>query len=106
VQQTIWLEVYDVRDADKPLGGMRGFRRVETVQRYEGAKLPDWTQPPDFVRAHAECQYQFIKAVTENRPHSPNFADGLHIQAVMEAAERSSAEGRWVHIDKIITTRS
>jgi predicted dehydrogenase len=53
---------------------------------------------PDFVRTHAECQYQFLRAVAEDRPARPNLADGLHIQAVMAAAERSSVEGRWVSV--------
>ena len=65
-----WLEVYDVRDAEKPIGGMRGFRKVEAVQRYEGQKAPDWSMAPDFVRTHAECQYQFLKAVAEDHPAS------------------------------------
>lgn len=93
-----WLEVYDMRDADNPLGGMRGFRRVETVQRYDGAKAPDWTMTPGFVRTHAECQYQFLKAILEDRQPTPTLADGLHVQQVMEAAQRASDEGRWVKI--------
>jgi predicted dehydrogenase len=98
-----WLEVYDVRDADKPLGGTRGFRKVETVQRYPQQKAPDWSMAPDFVRTHAECQYQFLCAVAEGRPASPTLADGLHIQAVMAAAEQSSANGGWVNINEVFT---
>lgn len=97
-----WLEVYDVRDADKPTGGMRGFRKVETVNRYAGQKAPDWSMTPDFVRTHAECQYQFLKAIAEDTPTHPTLADGLHIQAVMAAAERSSAEGRWVEVTEML----
>lgn len=97
-----WLSVYDGRDPDKPTGGMRGFRKVETVQRYEGQKAPDWSMLPDFVRTHAECQYQFLKAVAEDRPARPTLADGLHIQAVMAAAERSSAEQRWVKVSEVM----
>ncbi len=93
-----WLEVYDVRDAEQPIGGMRGFRRIEAVNRYPGQKAPDWSMTPDFVRTHAESQYQFLKAVAEGRPARPDLADGLHIQAVMAAAERSAAEGRWVSV--------
>ncbi len=93
-----WLEVYDVRDPDQPLGGMRGFRKLEVVQRYEGQKVPDWTMTPSFVRTHAECQYQFLKAVANDIPTTPTLADGLKVQAVMEAAIRSSAEGRWVRV--------
>lgn len=93
-----WLEVYDVRDADSPQGGMRGFRKLETVGRYAGQKAPDWSMAPDFVRTHAECQYQFLQAVADGRPARPDLADGLHIQTVMAAAERSSVEGGWVQV--------
>lgn len=96
-----WLEVYDVRDAGQPLGGMRGFRKLETVQRYEGQKVPDWSMPPTFVRAHTECQYQFLKAIQQDTAPSPTLADGLRVQEVMEAAARSSAESRWVTIEEI-----
>ncbi|MCB9140226.1 MAG: Gfo/Idh/MocA family oxidoreductase [Caldilineaceae bacterium] len=97
-QDPSWLQVYDVRDANKPLGGLRGMTRVETVGRYEGARSPDWSMAPSFVRAHAECQYQFLKAVAEDGPAAPTLADGLHIQAVMAAAETSSREARWVRV--------
>jgi predicted dehydrogenase len=97
-QDPSWLEVYDVRDAEGPLGGNRGFKRLETVQRYPGAKAPDGSMAPDFVRAHAECQYRFLQAVAAGRPARPSLADGLHIQAVMEAAEQSSRQGRWVQV--------
>lgn len=97
-QDPTWLEVYDVRDADSPLGGTRGFRRVETAQRYDGAKAPDWSMTPNFTRTHAECQYQFLKAISEGRSPSPTLADGLRIQEIMEAAQRASEEGRWVRV--------
>jgi predicted dehydrogenase len=90
-----WLEIYDVRDDGAPLGGRRGFRKLETVQHYDRAKSPDWSMTPNFVRTHAECQYQFLRAVADDLPASPNLADGLHIQQVMDAAIRSSASGGW-----------
>ena len=37
-----WLHVYDARDADSPLGGERGFRKIEavgTLCRAKGARL-------------------------------------------------------------------
>ncbi len=98
-----WLEVYDARDPEQPFGGMRGFRRIETVNRYAGQKAPDWTMTPDFVRTHAECQYQFLGAVAEDRPATPSLADGLHIQAVMAAAERSASDGRWVDVAEVLS---
>lgn len=96
-----WLEVYDTRDAGQPLGGMRGFRKLETVQRHEGQKSPDWSMPPGFVRTHAECQYQFLKAISDNLPPAPTLADGLKVQEAMEAAIRSAQTERWVTIDEV-----
>ena len=96
-----WLEVYDVRDAGQPLGGMRGFRKLETVQRHEGQMAPDWSMSPGFVRSHAECQYRFLAAVLAGREPTPGLGDGLRVQEAMEAALRSSEEGRWVAIREI-----
>lgn len=100
-EEPSWLEVYDLRDPEQPLGGMRGFRKLETVQRHEEAKSPDWSMPPGFVRTHAECQYQFLKAISENSDPAPTLADGLKIQEIMEAAVRSSAEERWVSVGEV-----
>lgn len=99
-EEPSWLEVYDVRDAGQPLGGMRGFRKLEVVQRHEGAVSPDWSMPPGFVRSHAECQYRFLKAVAEDTAPAPTLADGLKIQQVMAAAEESSRAGRWVAVGR------
>lgn len=91
-----WLEIYDVRDAESPFGGMRGFKKIEALGRYAGAKSPDWTMAPGFNRSHAEGLYQFCKAIWEDKPASPSLRDGLHIQQVMEAAERAAQAGGWV----------
>ncbi len=99
-EEPSWLEVYDVRDPGQPLGGMRGFRRLEVVQRHEGAVSPDWSMPPGFVRSHAECQYRFLKAVAEDSAPAPTLADGLKIQQIMAAAEESSRQGRWVAVEQ------
>jgi predicted dehydrogenase len=56
---------------------------------------------PTFVRSHAECQYQFLRAIGDNLPASPTLADGLHIQELMAAAEKSAAEGRWVALAEV-----
>ena len=96
-----WLEVFDTRDADQPLGGLSGFRKVQTVGRYAGQKAPDWSMSPGFVRTFVESQYQFLKAVSDDLPTSPTLADGLRIQEVMEAALRSSDEKRWVSLSEV-----
>jgi predicted dehydrogenase len=93
-----YLEIYDVRDSASPNGGLRGFKKIETVGRYDGQKAPDATMPTGFVRTHTECQYQFLKAIWEDCDGSPNFESGLHVQEIMDAVERSSEKGQWVKI--------
>ena len=96
-----WLYVYDALSADTPQGGQRGFQKIEAASRYDGQRAPDWTMSPDFMRVHAECQYQFIKSIWEDTPTSPSFRDGLHVQEIMEAAERSAQSERWVELREI-----
>ncbi len=98
LSEPAWLQVYDARSSDSPLGGQRGFQRIEAASRYPGQRAPDWTMTPDFMRAHAECQYQFIRSIWDDKPPSPSLAEGLHIQRIMDAAERSSAQGSWVKL--------
>lgn len=93
-----WLEVYDTRDADTPFGGMRGFKKIEAGGRFAGAKSPDGTMAPGFNRSHAEGLYQLCRAIWDDKPATPSLSDGLHIQQVMEAAERSSAQGGWIEV--------
>jgi predicted dehydrogenase len=97
-----WLEAFDARDPAAPHGGLSGFRRINTLNRFEGQRAPDPSTMPDFTRTHAECQYQFLKAVDAGRPATPSLADGLHIQAVMEAAQRSAAQGGWVNVADVL----
>ena len=44
---------------------------------------------------------EFINAIRENRPASPSFLDGARVQAVMEAAVRSSETRRWTAVEQI-----
>ena len=41
----------------------------------------------------------FIDAILEDRPISPSFRDGLKVQQVMEAAQKSQDSGTWVSVD-------
>ena len=99
-EQPSHLEYYSTKERGEPIGGERGFRKIETYQRYEGQRAPDWTMPASFVRTHAECQYQFLRAISEGRAGSPSLSDGLAVQKVMEAAQQSSKMGKWVEVQR------
>ena len=101
LQDPNWLYVYDTRDTGRPYGGQRGFKRIEAVQQFDGQLAPDWSQSMSFTRSHAECQYQFLKAVLEDRPPRPNIEDGLRVQEVMEAVYLSSKSRRWVKLNEM-----
>lgn len=94
-QDPSWLEVYDVRDPTTPRGGMRGFRRLETIQRYQGQRAPDWSMPPSFVRTHVESLYSFIRAGESGSDGEPTMRAALHVQDIMESALRSDISGDW-----------
>ena len=95
LEEPNWLYVYDTHSNDQT----RGFTRVETVAKYAGALAPDWSQPVGVSRTHAECQYQFLRAVWEGREASPGVADGLRVQAMVAAAYRSSVSTDWERIN-------
>lgn len=97
-----WLEVFDVKDPDQPIGGMSGFRKVQSVSRFENHKAPDWSMAPGFATTFVESQYRFLKAVSDDLQPMPTFRDALHIQQVMEATIISSAERRWVPISETL----
>jgi predicted dehydrogenase len=42
--------------------------------------------------------FEFVQAIVEGRPASPDFRDGSRVQAVIDAVLRSAAERRWVDV--------
>lgn len=94
-----WLWVYDNTRPHAPLGGDRGWQRIECIQNYpKPAALPGGRSPVGWSRFHIASMYEFVRNVVEGRPGSPSFDDGLAIQRVMDAAMRSSATGCWEKI--------
>ena len=92
-----WLTVYDCRDAEGPYGGDRGFKQIETVQRYPApAVLPAPKLSVGWIRAHLHCLYDFLTHVAGDRPTCPSFEDGLAVQRIMEVAYRSSESRSWL----------
>jgi predicted dehydrogenase len=87
-----WLYVFDNRIPEAPLGGSRGFTRVECVQRYPspGGSFPSGKAPIGWERGHIHCLYSFIDRVARGLPGQPSLADGAYIQRVMEAVYESA----------------
>jgi predicted dehydrogenase len=75
-----------------------GWQRLETVQSYPDARLPNPRSITGWTRFHIENLYRFLKALEENKPFSPNEVDGYKAQAVLEAAYESSRSGSWARV--------
>ena len=95
-----FLYYFDEAKPSGNFGGERGWQRLETAQYYPGAKAPPARAPIGWIRSHAENQYAFLKAVSENREPSPGITGGLRTQLVIDAVERSAAQsGAWTPVD-------
>lgn len=94
-----WLNAYSMNDPDSPIGGLRGFKKIETVQRY-----PDATGIPlskfsiGWIRAHIACIHSFLYSVVYDKPASPSFEDGLMVQKIIENCYESSKTGQLIRI--------
>jgi predicted dehydrogenase len=95
-----WLEFYDNTLPDQDFGGLKGYTKIECVQRYEkpGGSFPAHKVSIGWMRAHVHCLYSFLSCIYEEREASPSFKEAAYIQHVMEKAYESDNLGRWVEI--------
>lgn len=94
-----WLQVFDNRRPERPLGGDRGFTRVESAQRYPApAALPGPKFGVGWMRFHIASLYEFLRRAAAGEPGCPSFDDGLAAHRVIDAALRASESGRWVEV--------
>ncbi|HUX02761.1 MAG TPA: Gfo/Idh/MocA family oxidoreductase [Phycisphaerae bacterium] len=94
------LEVYDATAAEKPIGGTRGWTRLDTGQRYPppASGFPTPKATIGWLRGHVACLANFLQAVAEGKPGDPGLQQGLYIQHVMECAKESARTEKWVRV--------
>jgi predicted dehydrogenase len=91
-----YLDAYDLRDTETPLGGERGWRRIGCVQRYDKpAGFPGPKFSIGWIRAHLHSLYAFLDSIATGRPTTPSLVDGLILQRVLAAAEKSARTQTW-----------
>ena len=93
-----WLYWYDAARPGEPLGGERGWTRLETVSRYPGAVSPPGRAVLGWARTHAENQHAFLRAVATGEQPDPGLVDGLRAQLVLDAAYESARAREWVEV--------
>ena len=94
------LEFYDATAPAEPIGGSRGWTRIDTGRRYAPphSGFPTPKAAIGWERAHVACLANFLQAVAEGRPAEPSLAQGLRVQWLMDCLRRSAAAGRWLDV--------
>lgn len=92
-----WLYFFDNTVPEAPLGGMRGYTRIEAVGRYPapGGVFPPSKSAIGWIQGHVHSMYSFLNSVYTGKQASPSFEDATHVQAVMEAAYTSAESMAW-----------
>lgn len=95
-----FVEFYDGSLAGAPLGGLRGWNRIATGQRYSSPAggFPSPKAATGWIRSHVACLAAFLEAVAKGRPAEPGLEQGIRVQWLMDCARRSAAESRWVDV--------
>ena len=97
-----YLNVFDESVPEGPLGGQRGFTRIECGGRYEppgGAFLPS-KNAIGWERAHVHSYYSFLDALVRGAAPEPSLRDGLYVQELTDRLRESSESGEWVRLLK------
>jgi len=98
--QPNFLEVYDTRDVEEPIGGKRGFTAIETVQRYPkpATQFPGPKFSIGWMRCHAGNAFDFITNIIEGKKPMANMHAAYKVQEILEASTISNEVGRWVDL--------
>ena len=95
-----YLSYYDATAVGSPLGGVRGYTRIECVGRYPSpaSGFPAIKAPQGWLRGHIGALQNFLFSVATGTPCTPSFADGAYVQHVLEAALESDRLKREVEL--------
>ena len=95
-----YLNYYDTTAVGSPMGGIRGYTRIECVGRYPSpaSGFPAIKAPQGWLRGHIGCMQSFLANVASGTTCAPSFADGAYVQRLLEAAVTGDREGREVSL--------
>lgn len=94
------LEFHDAAAPDVPLGGLRGWNRIDTGQRYPApaASFPSPKAATGWIRSHLACLANFLQGVAQQRAADPGLEQGIRVQHLMDSVARSARENRWIEV--------
>ena len=95
-----YLEYYDCSAPGAPMGGLRGYTRIETVARYPapgGAFLPP-KNTIGWERGHTHSFFTFLDDIAHGRRSECSISDGARLQRLMEILQASDRAGTWMEV--------
>ena len=97
-----WLWYYDNTLPERPLGGRRGFTRIECVGRYPApaGSFPPPKNAPGWDRGHIHCYYTFLDCVANDKDVECGIEDAVRLQRLMQAAHISARAGAWQKVPR------
>ena len=93
------LKYYNCGDPEEA----RGFRTIlatESVHPYMSAWWPAG-HIIGYEHGFAHTIYNFLNAVANDTPGSPDFTEGARVSAVLDAMSKSSETGKWVSVPDV-----
>ncbi len=91
------LEFYDATVPSGPLGGLRGWNRIDAGQRYAAPAtgFPTPKAAIGWTRAHVASLANFLQAIAEKRQASPGLEQGIRVQNLMESVRKAARGKKW-----------
>ena len=93
------LEFYDATAADRPIGGLRGWNRIDTGQRYlpPASAFPSHKAAIGWTRGHVACLANFLQAIAQGRAAEPGLEQGIRVEQLLECVNQSAIQRHWVN---------
>ncbi|HOQ30474.1 MAG TPA: Gfo/Idh/MocA family oxidoreductase, partial [Armatimonadota bacterium] len=81
----------------------QGFRTISVTEGGEHRWINAWWPAGHIIGWEHSFTHQVVDlldAIAQDKPATPDFRDGLRVQLVLDAVERSAQSGQWVSIEK------
>lgn len=94
------LDVWAQAAPSSPLGGVRGWIKVDCGQRYPAPAngFPTPKAAIGWMRGHMACLANFLFDIAAGRPGNPGLAQGIHVQCLVESCKTSARTAAWVEL--------
>ncbi len=98
------LYFYDAKRSGGAYGGEGGFTAIEAFGRYPApfGAFPSVKATQGWLRGHVMSMYSFLSSVYEGRIFQPSLEDGAYVAAVVECADISDREKRFVSLSEVL----